>query len=114
MKRFSMSSAITIILASQIGLTSLPTKACTSFVIKSSDGGYVYGRTLEFGMDLESVPVALPRNFNYQGTGVNGQPGKMWKTKYGAIGMNGIHLPILVDGINEKGMTGGLLYAPNT
>ena len=70
--------------------------------------------TLEFGIDLQSVPIAIPRNFNYQGTGVNGQAGKLWKTKYAVIGMNGIQLPVLVDGMNEKGMVGGLLYAPNT
>ncbi len=89
-------------------------EACTSFILKSSDNGYVYGRTLEFGLNLESEPIAIPRHFQYQGSGVNGNPGKLWTTKYGAIGLNGIHLPILVDGVNEKGMTGGMLYAPNT
>lgn len=114
MKKLSPIFAISAALAAQISLTSLPAQACTSFIIKSSDNSYVYGRTLEFGMNLESVPIAVPRNFNYQGTGVNGSPGKAWKTKYGVMGMNGIHLPILVDGINEKGMSGGMLYAPNT
>ncbi len=92
----------------------LPVQACTSFIIKAQDGGYVYGRTLEFGMELGSLPIAIPRNYNYQGTGVNGLAGKKWLTKYAAIGLNGINLPILVDGVNEKGMTGGMLYAPNT
>lgn len=111
MKKLSI--LLSAFLASQIILAT-SSQACTSFVIKSSDNGYVYGRTLEFGMDLESVPIAIPRNFNYQATGINGSAGKLWKTKYAAIGMNGIHLPVLVDGMNEKGMTGGLLYAPNT
>jgi len=97
-----------------LGFAATSSEACTSFIVKSSDSSYVYGRTLEFGVNLESVPIAIPRNFDYHGTGVNGQAGKTWKTKYGAIGMNGIHLPILVDGVNEKGMTGGMLYAPNT
>jgi choloylglycine hydrolase len=97
-----------------INLIILRTEACTSFIVKSTDNGYVYGRTLEFGLNLESVPIAIPRNFQYQGTGVNNAPGKSWKTKYAAIGLNGIHLPILVDGVNEKGLTGGMLYAPNT
>ncbi len=105
---------IAAILAVGMSLISASSQACTSFIVKSSDGSYVYGRTLEFGIDLQSVPIAIPRNFNYQGTGVNGQAGKVWKTKYAAIGMNGINLPVLVDGVNEKGMTGGLLYAPNT
>lgn len=111
MKKFTLPI---IFLATQISLVSMSAQGCTSFIIKSSDNGYVYGRTLEFGIDLESAPIAIPRGYNYQATGVNGSPGKSWKTKYGAIGMNGIHLPIFVDGMNEKGLTGGLLYAPNT
>ena len=114
MNKLPLVSLLSAMLITGISFTTLPAKACTSFVIKSSDGGYVYGRTLEFGLDLESTAIAIPRNFNYQGTGVSGKPGKAWSTKYAAIGMNGIHLPILVDGLNEKGMTGGLLYAPNT
>src|SRR5579883_896945 len=107
----AISSAI---VAASLLFTPIATEACTSFIIKSSDNGYVYGRTLEFGIDIQSEPIAIPRNLHYQGTGVNGQPGKSWNTKYAAIGMNGIGLPILVDGMNEKGMTGGMLYAPNT
>lgn len=105
--------AVMCILFSFIFLT-LQAEACTSFIIKTNDGGYVYGRTLEFGLDLQSEPIVIPRNFQYQGTGVNGNLGKSWKTKYGAIGLNGIQLPIFVDGVNEKGLAGGMLYAPNT
>lgn len=113
MNKQSFKPLISAVLAA-MAIASAPSVACTSFIIKSSDGGYVYGRTLEFGLNLESTPIAIPRDYNYQGTGIDSKPGKLWKTKYGAIGMNGIHLPVLVDGINEKGMTGGLLYAPNT
>ena len=35
-------------------IASSPGKACTSFLLKASDGGYVYSRTLEFGIDLKS------------------------------------------------------------
>jgi len=114
MKKPAILPIFAAFLALGLTLSSTPTEACTSFIIKAADQGYVYGRTLEFGMNLESTPIAIPRNFNYSGTGVGGQPGKTWRTKYGAIGMNGIHLPIFVDGVNEKGLTGGLLYAPNT
>ena len=114
MKKSALNPVIFALLSTALTLTSMTSEACTSFVISASDGGYVYGRTLEFGINLESAPIAIPRNYKYQGTGVNGQPGKTWKTKYAVIGMNGVHLPILVDGLNEKGMSGGLLYAPNT
>jgi choloylglycine hydrolase len=114
MKKVMLTPIVSAMVALGLSLASPSTEACTSFIVKSSDNGYVYGRTLEFGIDLQSTAIAIPRNFNYQGTGIDGHVGKAWKTKYAAIGMNGIHLPILVDGINEKGMTGGLLYAPNT
>lgn len=114
MKKISTIFVTSVALATQLSFYSIPSDACTSFILKSKDNGYVYGRTLEFGIDLESAPIVIPRNFNYQGTGVNGHPGKVWKTKYAAIGLNGINLPILVDGLNEKGMSGGMLYAPNT
>lgn len=114
MKLPSAHFILSAILSISMTLDTMSSYACTSFVLKTKDGSYVYGRTLEFGIDLESTPIAIPRNFNYQGTGIQGKPGKSWKTKYAAIGMNGIHLPILVDGINEKGLSGGMLYAPNT
>ncbi|MDP1604904.1 MAG: choloylglycine hydrolase family protein [Legionella sp.] len=114
MKKAMLTPIVSAMVALGLSLTPLSIDACTSFIVKSSDNSYVYGRTLEFGIDLQSTPIAIPRNFNYQGTGIDGHVGKAWKTKYAAIGMNGIQLPILVDGINEKGMTGGLLYAPNT
>jgi choloylglycine hydrolase len=113
MKKHPLNAIFAALVAASLTLIPLTAEACTSFVLKASDG-YVYGRTLEFGINLQSTVIAIPRNFNYQGTGVMNAPGKAWKTKYAAVGMNGINLPILVDGINEKGMSGGLLYAPNT
>jgi len=89
--------------------------ACTSFLLTGSDGGYVYGRTLEFGLDISSKGIAVPRGLDMKGTGVDGKPGSglAWTTKYAAIGANNIDLPIIVDGLNEMGLAGGMLYAPN-
>jgi choloylglycine hydrolase len=88
--------------------------ACTSFLLPGSDGGFVYGRTLEFGVDIQSRGIAIARNYAMQGTGVEGKPntGLKWTTKYAAIGSAALGLPILVDGFNEKGLAGGMLYAP--
>lgn len=90
-------------------------QACTSFLLNASDGGYVYGRTLEFGMDIESKGISIGRNVKMKGTGMDGKAGTGlgWTTKYAAIGASGIGLPIIVDGFNEKGLAGGMLYAPN-
>ena len=94
----------------------LTSNACTSFLLKGSDGGFVYGRTMEFGLPLKSQLTVIPRNLPMPGVGVDGKPGTglNWTTKYAAAGMNGLGMPVLVDGMNEKGLVGGLLNAPNT
>jgi len=50
------------------------------------------------------------------GVGVDSKPGSGlgWTTKYAVAGMNGLGLPVILDGMNEKGLVGGLLNAPNT
>jgi len=89
--------------------------ACTSFLLPTSDGGYIYGRTLEFGVDLESKGISIGRGTKLRGTGLDGKAGSgvKWEAKYAAIGANGLGLPIIMDGFNEQGLAGGLLYAPN-
>jgi len=106
--------AIAMVVSTAVG--PLTTNACTSFLLKGSDSGYVYGRTLEFGLPLHSEIIVIPKNLTLQGIGVNGQAGSglNWSTKYGVAGMNALQLPVLVDGMNEVGLIGGLLNAPNT
>lgn len=38
-----------------------PALACTSFIIKATDDSAVYGRTMEFGMDMKSQLMVIPR-----------------------------------------------------
>ncbi|WP_454918677.1 linear amide C-N hydrolase [Xanthobacter sediminis] len=89
-------------------------RACTSFLLKSADGGFVYGRTLEFGLPLNSALTVIPRNLAYTGTGPDGKPGTglTWTTRYGVGGANAFGLPIVLDGVNEAGLAGGMLYLP--
>jgi choloylglycine hydrolase len=89
-----------------------PAQACTSFLLRTSDGGVVYGRTMEFGFQLTSEAIVLPRQFALTATGPGGKPGLVWSSKYGAVGLNAFGLPILTDGMNEKGLAGGILYFP--
>jgi len=87
---------------------------CTSLLVPTQDGGYVYGRTLEFALSLDSDVIAIPRGYQLQGTGPDGKAGSglSYTTKYGVVGLNGLKLPIVVDGINERGLVGGALYLP--
>lgn len=89
-------------------------QACTSFLLPGSDGGFVYGRTLEFGVDINSRGIAIAPGITLEGTGVDGKVGTglKWTSKYAAIGSAALGLPIIVDGLNEKGLAGGMLYAP--
>ena len=89
-----------------------PAQACTSFLLRTSDGGVVYGRTMEFGFQLTSEAIVLPRQFAFTATGPGGKPGLVWSSKYGAVGLNAFGLPVLTDGMNEKGLAGGILYFP--
>lgn len=102
--------------AATLAFAPLVSNACTSFLLKGSDGGFVYGRTMEFGLPLKSQLTTIPRNLAMAGVGVDGKPGTglNWSTKYAAVGMNGLGMPVLLDGMNEKGLLGGLLNAPNT
>lgn len=90
--------------------------ACTSLVLNAADGGRVYGRTMEFGIPLHSQAMLMPRGYAFQGIGPDGAPGtgKSWKSKYAVIGANAFGMPLYVDGMNEAGLTGGLLNAPNS
>lgn len=89
---------------------------CTSFLLKGSDDGCVYGRTMEFGIPLKSAILITPRGYDFKGVGIDGSPGsgKNWTSKYAVIGANAFGLPIYVDGLNDAGLAGGLLNAPNT
>lgn len=104
-----------MLIATSLGFAPLA-NACTSFLLSGNDGGFVYGRTMEFGLPLKSQLTLVPRSLKMSGVGVDGKPGtgKNWTTKYAVAGLNVLGLPFLVDGMNEKGLVGGLLNAPNT
>ncbi|MBB4094116.1 choloylglycine hydrolase family protein [Ochrobactrum pecoris] len=87
--------------------------ACTSFVLSTTDNGYVYARTMEFAFELKSDLVVIPRKYQITSTAAQGKPGMKWKGQYAAVGMNAFGLPALTDGMNEKGLSGGVLYFPD-
>ena len=72
----------------------------------------VHARTLEFGTDLQSEILMVPRGYERTGTTPDGKNGLKWKAKYASVGMNGASLPILFDGLNERGLAAGLFYFP--
>lgn len=87
--------------------------ACTSFLIRTSDNGAVYARTMEFAFELESRAMVIPRAYKLSSSGPGGSPAMSWTGKYAAVGLNALGVTALVDGMNEKGLAGGILYFPD-
>lgn len=105
MKSFAL--ATTVFLAATTSV-----EACTGMTVKAKDGGVAFGRTMEFGADLQSNVIVVPRNYELKAIGPNNSTGLTWKTKYAAVGANGLNRAIIVDGLNEKGLAVGSFYYP--
>ena len=85
---------------------------CTTLLITAKDGAVVSGRTMEFGFDLESEVMVIPAGTPMTGTLPNDAKGINYSTKYGMLGANALDFPVIVDGINEKGLFFSALYFP--
>lgn len=100
---------IMILLASAFSLG----YACTSSLIPTQEGGFVYLRSLQFAMPFNSSVIAIPRNYSFAGITPDKTPsGLQWKSKYAVIGANALGMELIMDGINESGLTGGIQYFP--
>lgn len=89
-------------------------QACTGIRLMAEDGTVVYARTLEFNVDLDSDVIMVPRDYARSGTTPEGENGLRWTSKYASVGANGVGLPFLFDGLNEKGLAAGTFYFPTT
>ena len=88
--------------------------ACTGIRLIAQDGTVVHARTLEFAVDLQSNVIMIPRGFRRTGSTPDGATGLRWETKYASIGANGVELPFIFDGLNEKGLAVGTFYFPGS
>jgi len=89
-------------------------QACTGIRLVAADGAVVHARTLEFGLDLHSDVIMVPRGYARTGSTPDGKEGLKWKTKYASLGANGAGLPFIFDGLNERGLAVGSFYFPTT
>ncbi len=80
---------------------------CTGLQLKADDGSIVFARTMEFGIDINSEVIVIPRNHALKAHCDNGHE---WQSKYAVVGANAEGLPLIADGVNEKGLAGGLFY----
>ena len=112
--KIKLIKAISIMLITTFAIAPAVSYACTSFTLKTKDGSYVYGRTVEFAEYLPMKMALYPRAHQYKGTGTDGVwgSGKHWTGKYAFVGLNAYDKELITDGMNEKGLAGGMQYLP--
>ena len=88
------------------------TDACTGIRIKTKAGVAVHGRTLEFGVEVPTSLIVVPRNYQFVGSTDNGD-GLKYKAKYSFTGMITYTDMIVADGMNDAGLSCGAFYFPS-
>ncbi len=89
-----------------------PASACTGIRLSAKDGSVVVARTMEFGADLQSKVGIFPAGTTITGLLPDGKNGMVFKTKYGIVGANAFGLPMVVDGMNDRGLYLGEFFFP--
>ena len=86
-------------------------EACTGITLKSSDGSVVAARTVEWAESvMNTMYVVVPRDQELQSFTPSGGDGMKFTTKHGFFGLSVEQKEIMVEGINEKGLSAGLFY----
>ena len=85
--------------------------ACTGILLKTKDGSIVHGRTVEFGIKIDSSIAVVPRGYAFTGETPLGD-GLKYTAKYAAVGMIAATDVKLLDGLNEAGLAVGAFYFP--
>ncbi|MBP7074219.1 MAG: choloylglycine hydrolase family protein [Rhabdochlamydiaceae bacterium] len=86
--------------------------ACTDLVIQTQDGAYINGRSLEFALPLKSKITLNPRGMKNQSKAPNNEKGLSWTSKYGYLSIDVLDEGLTTDGINEAGLSVGVLWFP--
>lgn len=87
---------------------------CSGFTWDTEDGKHLLGRTYDQFGSLEANRIAVvPRNYRLR-LEIDALSKSEFVTRYAFAGMavTGLDTPIMVDGINEKGLMGALLNFP--
>jgi len=67
---------------------------------------------MEWGEDMHSQIVVQPREKNYTSSAPDGSQGLAWKSQYGFLFFNAYGQDAATDGMNEQGLSVGLLFFP--
>ncbi len=92
-------------------ITSTNIEGCTGLKLTATDGSTINGRTLEFGIKIDTSVAVIPRGYEFVGTTPNGK-GLPYNAKYGVVGAIAFDNLAIMDGMNEKGLVAGTFYFP--
>lgn len=107
MKRFAALFALLFM------LTASPALSCSDFLISSTDGTHVVGRSMDFSSPLPADLVVRARGEKWSSPAPNGKTGMQWKQKYGFVGFSVLGMRQVADGMNEKGLAAEVLWLPS-
>lgn len=89
---------------------------CTGIMLRAQNNDIVRARTLEWSaFDLDSKLIIVPRHYSFQTQTEYAITTDGWKGKYGYVAVNFRDFKdFCFDGINEKGLSIGIFYHPDT
>ncbi|GAB5436180.1 linear amide C-N hydrolase [Falsiruegeria mediterranea] len=90
-----------------VALLASTADACTRLLYETGKGDYIVGRTLDWFEDTSTDMWAFPKGMQRDG-GV-GEGSIEWTSKYGSV-VSTIYDIASVDGMNEAGLVGNVLY----
>ena len=111
MRRFVPAFVISALL---LLLASAECFACTGIALTATDGSRVVARTVEWAASpMQCGYVVVPRGYQLQSLTPEGQDGLSFTSRYGYVGIWTEYEAIVVEGVNEKGLSAGLFFFPN-
>ena len=85
---------------------------CTGIMLKTKDGSIVHGRTVEFGITIDTTIAVIARGNEFTGHTPNGD-GLKYAAKYAVVGAIAFTDVKILDGLNEAGLAVGAFYFPS-
>jgi choloylglycine hydrolase len=104
--------AATYALIAAFSFATTPSFACTGISLNAKDGAMIRGRTMEFGFPLSSNVIVIPAGTAMNGTLPDGKKGIGYITRYAMAGANAVGQTVILDGLNDQGLSFGLFYFP--
>lgn len=94
-------------------LTVVDGNACTGISLVAADGSKVVARTVEWAASpMQCGYVIVPRAYQQRSMTPDGEDGMTFKGKYGYVGIWTEYDLVVVEGVNEKGLSAGLFFFP--